>query len=167
MGPRRLAVAVPNNVIGPDSSRLPPVTLLRRNFAQALCRQTCPKAPAARLRGGTGPWMLRCEAPAPGLHTTRGHLQAVSGNLKIGASLCCCCCCCCCWCCCWCRCCCWCGSALRLDSPRASRASDAAGGVAGGSDRGWRGHDGDAHSAACAAAAPPAVPRTPHQRRSE
>ena len=105
-----------------------------RIFAQALCRQSCARAPAARLRGGTGPSMLRCEAPAPVLHTTRGHLQAVSGNLKIGASLCCCCWCW--WCCCWCRCCCWCGSALRLDSPRASWASDAAGGVAGGSDRG-------------------------------
>ena len=55
---------------------VPPVTLLRRNFAQALCRQSCARAPAARLRGGTGPWMLRCEAPAPGLQ--RGAISRLS-----------------------------------------------------------------------------------------
>ena len=31
--------------------------------------------------------MLRCEAPAPGLQRGAIYLQAVSGNLKIGASL--------------------------------------------------------------------------------
>ena len=55
---------------------VPPVALLRRNFAQALCRQSCARAPAARLRGGTGPWMLRCEAPAPGLQ--RGAISRLS-----------------------------------------------------------------------------------------
>ena len=136
MGPRRLAVAVLNTM---SSVRIhpgvPPVTLLRRNFAQALCRQSCARAPAARLRGGTGPWMLRCEAPAPGLQ--RGAISrlsratsklaplsaaaAAAAGAAAGADAA--------------------AGAARLSdstrvSTRASRASDAAGGVAGGSDRG-------------------------------
>ena len=55
---------------------VPPLALLRRNFAQALCRQSCARAPAARLRGGTGPPRLRCEAPAPGLQ--RGAISRLS-----------------------------------------------------------------------------------------
>ena len=74
---------------------VPPVTLLRRNFAQALCRQSCARAPAARLRGGTGPSRPRCEAPAPGLQ--RGAISGLSRAISKLAPLCCCCCCC------WCR----------------------------------------------------------------
>ena len=55
---------------------VPPVALVRRNFAQPVCRQSCARAPAARLRGGTGPSRLRCEAPAPGLQ--RGAISRLS-----------------------------------------------------------------------------------------
>ena len=65
---------------------VPPVPLLRRKFAQPVCRQSSARAPAARLRGGTGPSRPRCEAPAPGLHTTRGHLRAVSKGAHDSAS---------------------------------------------------------------------------------
>ena len=67
---------------------VPPVALVRRNFAQPVCRQSCARAPAARLRGGTGPSRLRCEAPAPGLQ--RGAISRLSRAISKLAPLCCC-----------------------------------------------------------------------------
>ena len=55
VGPRRLAAAVVNNVIGPGSSRRAAGGASSPNVAQPVCRQSCARAPAARLRGGTGP----------------------------------------------------------------------------------------------------------------
>ena len=76
VGSRRLAAVDLNNMTGPGSSRRAASAASSPKFPQHVCRQSCPRAPAARLRSSTGPSRLRRDAPAPGLR--RGTISRLS-----------------------------------------------------------------------------------------